>query len=84
MSTAVPEHTGVSFLEAWFSDVENRHPDIAELVGPGSAATVDDAIRTYEKTMLPRSTELAKALGGGAEHLLSADVPDFGGGGVRS
>ncbi|WAP60135.1 FAD-dependent oxidoreductase [Streptomyces sp. S465] len=203
VSTAVPEYTGVGFLEAWFSDVENRHPDIAELVGPGSAAaadgdrglfaqrnggnhirvyiirrvpvdwlsrsgltaddtdgirallleeyahwsprmrrmltdnegpyvdrplfalpvphtwapnptvtllgdaahlmpplgvgvnlamldaaelalalanaaTVDDAIRTYEKTMLPRSTETAKALEGGAEHLLSTDVPDFG------
>ncbi|MCP2163487.1 FAD-dependent oxidoreductase [Goodfellowiella coeruleoviolacea] len=209
VSPAVPEHTGVSFLEAWFSDVENRHPDIAELVGPGSAAaadgdrglfaqrnsgnhirvyiiqkvpvdwisasglrvddtdgirallldeyahwsprmrqlitdndgpyvdrpifalpvphtwehnptvtllgdaahlmpplgvgvnlamldaselalalanaaTVDDAIRTYEKTMLPRSTETAKALEHGAEHLLSADVPDFGPDGVRS
>ncbi|MFF4573883.1 FAD-dependent oxidoreductase [Streptomyces sp. NPDC001410] len=203
VSPAVPEYTGVSFLEAWFSDVENRHPDMAELVGQGSAhaadgkrglfaqrndgnhirvyivqrvpvdwistsgltvedtdgiralllseyahwsprmrrmitendgpyvdrpifalpvphtwehnptvtllgdaahlmpplgvgvnlamldaseialalantATVADAIRTYEKTMLPRSTETAKALEGGAEHLLSADVPDLG------
>ncbi|MGA6159023.1 FAD-dependent oxidoreductase [Stenotrophomonas sp. NPDC087984] len=201
VSPAVPEYTGVSFLEAWFSDVENRHPDIAELVGSGSAgaadgdrglfaqrnsgdhirvyiirrapvdwlamsgltaddtegirallldeyahwsprmrqmistndgpyvdrplfalpvphtwehnptvtllgdaahlmpplgvgvnlamldaselalalanaATVDDAIRVYEKTMLPRSIEMAKALEGGAEHLLSADLPD--------
>ncbi|MFI8191694.1 FAD-dependent oxidoreductase [Streptomyces sp. NPDC085946] len=203
VSPAVPEYTGVSFLEAWFSDVENRHPDLAELVGQGSAhaadgerglfaqrnsgnhirvyiirrvpvdwismsgltaedtdgiralllgeyahwsprmrrmitgndgpyvnrpifalpvphtwehnptvtllgdaahlmpplgvgvnlamldaseialalanaATVADAIRTYEKTMLPRSTETAKALEGGAEHLLSTDVPDSG------
>ncbi|MGC5343933.1 FAD-dependent oxidoreductase [Streptomyces sp. DT171] len=203
VSPAKPRYTGVSFLEAWFSDVENRHPDIAELVGPGSAhaadgdrglfaqrnggdhirvyviqrvpvdwisrsgltaddtdgirallldeyahwsprmrrmitdndgpyvdrpilalpvphtwdhnptvtllgdaahlmpplgvgvnlamldatelalaladsATVDDAIRTYERTMLPRSTETARLLEGGAEHLLSADVPDFG------
>ncbi|MER7185667.1 NAD(P)/FAD-dependent oxidoreductase [Streptomyces hyaluromycini] len=203
VSPAVPEYTGVSFLEAWFSDVENRHPDLAELVGQGSAhaadgeralfaqrnsgnhirvyiirrapvdwistngltaedtdgiralildeyahwsprmrrmitendgpyvdrpifalpvphtwehnptvtllgdaahlmpplgvgvnlamldaceialalanaATVADAIRTYEKTMLPRSTETAEALEGGAEHLLSTDVPDFG------
>ncbi|MBU3863509.1 FAD-dependent monooxygenase [Streptomyces sp. 4503] len=201
VSPAVPGYTGVSFLEAWFSDVENRHPDIAELVGSGSAgaadgerglfaqrnsgdhirvyiirrapvdwlamggltaddtdgirallldeyahwsprmrqmittndgpyvdrplfalpvphtwehnptvtllgdaahlmpplgvgvnlamldaselalalanaATVDDAIRVYEKTMLPRSIEMAKALEGGAEHLLSADLPD--------
>ncbi|MER5408898.1 NAD(P)/FAD-dependent oxidoreductase [Streptomyces sp. NPDC002769] len=203
VSPAVPEYTGVSFLEAWFSDVENRHPDIAELVGPGGAhaadgdrglfaqrnsgehirvyiiqrvpvdwisrsglttddtdgirallldryanwsprmrqmitdndglyvdrpifalpvphtwehdptvtllgdaahlmpplgvgvnlamldagelalaladsATVDDAVRTYEKTMLPRSTGTARILEGGAEHLLSADIPDFG------
>ncbi|GAA0568193.1 MULTISPECIES: FAD-dependent oxidoreductase [Streptomyces] len=201
VSPAVPEYTGVSFLEAWFSDVENRHPDLAELVGSGSAgaadgdrglfaqrnsgdhirvyvirrapvdwlarsglttddtdgirallleeyahwsprmrqmittndgpyadrplfalpvphtwehnptvtllgdaahlmpplgvgvnlamldaselalaladaATVDDAIRVYEKTMLPRSIEMAKVLEGGAEHLLSADVPE--------
>ncbi|MFE9007595.1 FAD-dependent oxidoreductase [Streptomyces sp. NPDC007875] len=201
VSPAVPEYTGVSFLEAWFSDVENRHPDIAELVGSGSAgaadgdrglfaqrnsgdhirvyvirrapvdwlamsgltaddtdgirallleeyahwsprmrqmitandgpyvdrplfalpvphtwehnptvtllgdaahlmpplgvgvnlamldagelalalanaATVDDAIRIYENSMLPRSIETAKALEGGAEHLLSADVPE--------
>ncbi|MER5531556.1 NAD(P)/FAD-dependent oxidoreductase [Streptomyces sp. NPDC002677] len=203
VSPAVPQYTGVSFLEAWFSDVENRHPDLAELVGQGSAhaadgerglfaqrnsgnhirvylvrrapadwistsgltiedtdgirtlllgeyaqwsprmrrmitendgpyvdrpifalpvphtwehsptvtllgdaahlmpplgvgvnlamldaaeialaladaATIADAIRTYEKTMLARSTETARALEGGAEHLLSADVPDFG------
>jgi 2-polyprenyl-6-methoxyphenol hydroxylase-like FAD-dependent oxidoreductase len=203
VSPAVPDYTGVSFLEAWFSDVDNRHPDIAERVGLGGAhaadgnrglfaqrnsgdhirvyiiqrvpvdwisqssltaddtdgirallldeyahwsprlrqmitdndgpyvdrpifalpvphtwkhnptvtllgdaahlmpplgvgvnlamldaselalalaneATVDDAIRTYEKTMLPRSTETAKILEGGAEHLLSADIPDFG------
>ncbi|MFI6850103.1 MULTISPECIES: NAD(P)/FAD-dependent oxidoreductase [unclassified Kitasatospora] len=203
LSPAVPQYTGVSFLEARFSDVENRHPEIAELVGQGGAhaadgnrglfaqrnsgdhirvyiiqrvpvdwisqsgltagdtdavraqlldeykhwsprmcrmitdndgpyvdrpifalpvphtwehnptvtllgdaahlmpplgvgvnlamldagelaialadsATVDDAIRTYEKTMLPRSTETARILEGGAEHLLSADIPDFG------
>lgn len=31
----------MSFLEAWFHDVATRHPDIAELVGGGSAATAD-------------------------------------------
>jgi 2-polyprenyl-6-methoxyphenol hydroxylase-like FAD-dependent oxidoreductase len=41
VSPAVPQYTGVSFLEAWFSDVETRHPDIAALVGPGSAAAAD-------------------------------------------
>jgi 2-polyprenyl-6-methoxyphenol hydroxylase-like FAD-dependent oxidoreductase len=43
VSVAVPEYSGVSFLEAWFSDVENRHPDIAELVGQGGAAAADGA-----------------------------------------
>ncbi|MEZ0064429.1 2-polyprenyl-6-methoxyphenol hydroxylase-like FAD-dependent oxidoreductase [Streptacidiphilus sp. MAP12-20] len=203
VSRAVPEYTGVSFLEARFSDVDDRHPDIAALVGPGGAhaadgdrglfaqrnsadhirayliqrvpvdwigqsgltaedtdgiraqlldqygnwsprlrqmitdndgpyvdrpifalpvphtwehnptvtllgdaahlmpplgvgvnlamldacelalaladsATVADAIRTYEKTMLARSTETATLLEGGAEHLLTTDLPDFG------
>ena len=41
LSPATPEYTGVSFLEAWFHDVENQHPDIAELVGRGSAAAAD-------------------------------------------
>lgn len=35
VSPAVPKYTGVSFLEAWVDDVENRHADIAELVGAG-------------------------------------------------
>ncbi|MFG3054179.1 FAD-dependent oxidoreductase [Kitasatospora sp. NPDC048239] len=201
VSPAVPRYTGVSFLEAGFSDVENRHPDLAALVGPGGAhaadgdralfaqrssgdrirvhvirrvpvgwigrngltaadteairallldeyghwsprmlrmitdnegpyvdrpifalpvphtwepnptvtllgdaahlmpplgvgvnlamldaaelalalagsATVEDAVRSYERTMLPRSTETAALLDGAAEHLLSAGLPD--------
>ncbi|GGK76132.1 monooxygenase [Planomonospora parontospora subsp. parontospora] len=202
VSPAVPHYSGVSFLEAWFSDVDQRHPDIADLVGQGGAAaadgerglfaqrnggdhirvyiirrtpadwitqngltindtdairalllkqyahwspslrrlisdndgpyvdrpihtlpaphtwahnptvtllgdaahlmpplgvgvnlamldaaelalalagapTIDDAIRAYEHTMLPRSTEMAQLLEGGAEHLLSDELPDF-------
>ncbi|MEU2210196.1 NAD(P)/FAD-dependent oxidoreductase [Streptomyces hygroscopicus] len=202
VSPAVPEYSGVSFLEAWFSDVEARHPEIAELVGQGgahaadgergmfaqrnsndhirvyliqrapadwitasgltptdtgairallleryarwsprmkqmitdndgpyvdrpifalpvphtwehnptvtllgdaahlmpplgvgvnlamldasdlalalaNAATVDDAVHAYEKTMLPRSVETAQALEGAAEHLLATEFPDF-------
>ncbi|NGO45646.1 hypothetical protein G6048_27075, partial [Streptomyces sp. YC419] len=38
-----------------------------------NGATVDDAIRVYEKTMLPRSIETAQAIEHGTEQLLSAD-----------
>ncbi|MFG2820869.1 FAD-dependent oxidoreductase [Kitasatospora sp. NPDC048365] len=41
VSPATPQYTGVSFLEAWFHDVGNRHPEIAELVGRGGAAAAD-------------------------------------------
>ncbi|WP_328302378.1 FAD-dependent monooxygenase [Streptomyces sp. NBC_00435] len=41
VSPATPRYSGVSFLEAWFHDVEARHPEIAELVGRGSAAAAD-------------------------------------------
>ncbi|KUO13090.1 FAD-dependent oxidoreductase [Streptomyces sp. DSM 15324] len=41
VSPALPEYTGISFLEAWFSDVDDRHPEIAELVGSGSAHAAD-------------------------------------------
>ncbi|MFI2612775.1 FAD-dependent oxidoreductase [Kitasatospora sp. NPDC018619] len=41
LSPATPRYSGVSFLEAWFHDVEARHPDIAGLVGQGSAAAAD-------------------------------------------
>ncbi|WP_431676174.1 FAD-dependent oxidoreductase [Kitasatospora sp. KL5] len=41
ISPALPQYSGVSFLEAWFHDVENRHPEIAALVGQGAAAAAD-------------------------------------------
>ncbi|MFJ6700598.1 FAD-dependent oxidoreductase [Streptomyces sp. NPDC091272] len=41
VSPAVPRYTGISFLEARFHDVERRHPEIAALVGQGSAAAAD-------------------------------------------
>ncbi|MFS4104588.1 FAD-dependent oxidoreductase [Streptomyces sp. PD-S100-1] len=65
VSPAVPQYTGVSFLEAWFSDVRVRHPEIAELVGRGSAHAADgeramfaqrnsgDHIRTYLVQRVP-------------------------------
>lgn len=44
-----------------------------------NAAAVDDALHDYEKTMLPRSAEHARALEGGAEHLPAGGLPDPGG-----
>jgi 2-polyprenyl-6-methoxyphenol hydroxylase-like FAD-dependent oxidoreductase len=41
------------------------------------AADVDGALRAYEKTMLPRSVETARALEGRAEDLLSAEEHDL-------
>ncbi|GGZ71004.1 monooxygenase [Streptomyces subrutilus] len=41
VSGAVPAYSGVSFLEAWFDDVENSHPEIAALVGQGGAHAAD-------------------------------------------
>jgi 2-polyprenyl-6-methoxyphenol hydroxylase-like FAD-dependent oxidoreductase len=41
VSPAVPRYTGVSFLEARFDDVENRHAGLSELVGNGSATATD-------------------------------------------
>ncbi|MFJ6392334.1 FAD-dependent oxidoreductase [Streptomyces sp. NPDC091972] len=41
VSDATPQYSGISFLEAWFHDVDNQHPAIAELVGQGSAAAAD-------------------------------------------
>ncbi|CAM5417108.1 Flavin-dependent monooxygenase OS=Streptomyces tendae OX=1932 GN=GUR47_06060 PE=3 SV=1 [Streptomyces tendae] len=41
LSDAVPRYTGVGFLEAWFDDMESAHPELAELVGQGSAHVAD-------------------------------------------
>ncbi|NGO73343.1 FAD-dependent oxidoreductase [Streptomyces boncukensis] len=38
--------------------------------------TVEDAVLAYEKTMLPRSTQMQQRLDNGAEELLSAEPPD--------
>ncbi|WP_435857902.1 FAD-dependent oxidoreductase [Streptomyces tendae] len=49
--------------------------DAAELaLALARSTTVDDAVRTYEKTMLPRSAEIAGMLEGGAGFLL--EEPD--------
>ncbi|MBW6440055.1 FAD-dependent monooxygenase [Actinoplanes hulinensis] len=41
VSPAVPLYTGVSFTEAWFHDVEDRHTELSTLVGQGSATGAD-------------------------------------------
>ncbi|MGI4895930.1 MAG: FAD-dependent oxidoreductase [Janthinobacterium lividum] len=41
VSPATPHYTGVSFLEAWFDDVQTEHPELVELVGGGSAMASD-------------------------------------------
>lgn len=41
VSAAAPAYTGVSFLEAWFDDMENAHPELSALVGKGSAHAAD-------------------------------------------
>lgn len=65
VSAAVPEYSGITFLEAWFDDVEVAHPELAELVGQGSAMAADgerclfaqrnsgDHIRVYIIQRLP-------------------------------
>jgi 2-polyprenyl-6-methoxyphenol hydroxylase-like FAD-dependent oxidoreductase len=41
VSPATPRYTGVSFLEAWFDDMEHTHPELSDLVGKGSAHIAD-------------------------------------------
>ncbi len=75
ISPAVPpEYSGISFLEAWFSDVEARHPDIAELVGQGGAHAADgerglfaqrnsdDRVRVYLIQRVPADWIVASGL----------------------
>jgi 2-polyprenyl-6-methoxyphenol hydroxylase-like FAD-dependent oxidoreductase len=41
LSDAKPFYSGVDFLEAWFDDVRAAHPELAALVGGGSAMAAD-------------------------------------------
>ncbi|AQZ61814.1 Kynurenine 3-monooxygenase [[Actinomadura] parvosata subsp. kistnae] len=41
VSPAAPHYTGVGFVEAWFDDLDDAHPEVAELVGQGSAHAAD-------------------------------------------
>jgi 2-polyprenyl-6-methoxyphenol hydroxylase-like FAD-dependent oxidoreductase len=74
VSDAVPGYTGISFVEAWFSDVENRHPGLSEMVGQGGAMAGDgergmfaqrnsgDHIRVYFIRQAPADWLSAKGL----------------------
>ncbi|WP_246795205.1 FAD-dependent oxidoreductase [Burkholderia perseverans] len=43
LRTAVmPVYSGVTFVQAWLSDVDRRHPEIAARVGPGSLMALGD------------------------------------------
>lgn len=41
VSGARPAYTGTTFLEAWFHDIDDRHPELAKLVGKGSLTASD-------------------------------------------
>lgn len=44
-----------------------------------NSATVEDAVRAYEASMVPRATEMAKRLEGGADDLVAeADPAEMG------
>ncbi|MCK2221285.1 FAD-dependent monooxygenase [Actinomadura sp. ATCC 31491] len=74
VSSAVPLYTGISFLEAWFQDVEQAHPELSALVGQGGAAAADgerglfaqrnsgDHIRVYIIQRLPADWIAANGL----------------------
>ena len=42
LSSAKPEYTGVTFVEIHIDDVDQRHPDLADLVGNGSMHALSD------------------------------------------
>ncbi|MBX6168319.1 MAG: FAD-dependent monooxygenase [Thermobispora bispora] len=41
VSPATPRYTGIGFVEAWFDDMDDAHPELAELAGKGSAHAAD-------------------------------------------
>jgi 2-polyprenyl-6-methoxyphenol hydroxylase-like FAD-dependent oxidoreductase len=41
ISVATPHYSGATFLEAHFTDLEHRHPELAALVGQGTASAAD-------------------------------------------
>jgi 2-polyprenyl-6-methoxyphenol hydroxylase-like FAD-dependent oxidoreductase len=38
-----PRYTGVSFVELWFSNIDDQYPDVAELVGRGTMFSLHDS-----------------------------------------
>ena len=43
LSDAAPRYSGISYLDVHFADVDNRHPELAKLVGPGHVFVTDGA-----------------------------------------
>lgn len=41
VSAAAPHYSGVTFLEALFHDLDHRHPELAALIGQGTASAAD-------------------------------------------
>ncbi|GLQ99246.1 FAD-dependent oxidoreductase [Dyella mobilis] len=41
VSEVVPYYSGVTFLEAWFHDIDQRHGELAALIGQGTAFAAD-------------------------------------------
>ncbi|OXM46400.1 FAD-dependent oxidoreductase [Amycolatopsis alba] len=84
VSAAVPEYSGFTFLEAWFDDVENAHPELAALVGQGGATAADgdrclfaqrnsgDHIRVYIIQRLPADWVGSRGTSQIRAHLLDA------------
>ncbi|ALG10135.1 FAD-dependent oxidoreductase [Kibdelosporangium phytohabitans] len=74
VSPAVPQYSGITFLEAWFQDVDNKHAELSALVGQGSATAADgdravfaqrnsgDHIRVYIIQQLPADWIAANGL----------------------
>jgi 2-polyprenyl-6-methoxyphenol hydroxylase-like FAD-dependent oxidoreductase len=74
LSDAVPAYSGLSFVEAHLSDVDERHPDHAALVGPGSMFALsegqgmiaqrngDGRIRVYVAIQAPEEWVRANAV----------------------
>ena len=91
LSSAVPRYTGVTFLDCTIPHVAARHPQIADMVGPGSAFVLDDqraiiaqkngndVCRTYFSIKVPEAWADDESEQGGAflKHMSGEAVETF-------